>query len=123
MASSPAFLQTRLPAILERLAAETDAGAIGWESAAPPDAYAVTIGDVRFRVRSIGGDGESPYVLEFLSTGQLPPPAPALVTTPDLGEPLIGLVTRLYVGARTSVLGDLPDPFESVERALDLETG
>jgi hypothetical protein len=117
--ATPDFLQARLPAILDRLIERTEAGSIDWETAAPADAYAVTIGDVRFRVRSLVGDSTPPYVLEFLGQ-QVPTPAPALVTG-DLGENLENLVTRLYAVARRSVIGDIPDPFESVERVLELE--
>jgi hypothetical protein len=119
--ASPDFFAARLPAILTRLLERTENGEVDWEVAALPDAYAVTIGDVRFRVRSVNGDGAAPYILEFLGQGAVPPPAPALVTSTESGEGIYGLVERLYLSARQDVLGSVPDPFASVERALGLE--
>lgn len=114
----PEFHTTRLPTILARLIDATDRGDIHWEPAALPDSYAVTIEDVRFRVRSRDGDGAHPYVLEFL--GMNAAVSPSVVTT---GEPdeLENLIERLYRAARQDVLGSIPDPFESVERALGIE--
>jgi hypothetical protein len=118
--ASPDFTAARLPAILARLIERTERGEVDWEAAAPPDSFAVTIGEVRFRIRSFDGDVAPPYVLEFL--GQGPAPAPALMTGVDLGENLDSLLTRLYLVARESVIGSIPDPFVSVERALGLES-
>ncbi len=111
------LIESRLPRILERIIEQTDAGELKWEIAAVPDGYAVTVGDVRFRVRSMTADGEQPYVLELLTPN---PPASAITTGSGQGEILDALVSRLYVVARLSAVGDIPDPFESVEQALGL---
>jgi hypothetical protein len=108
----------RLVAILTRLSERTERAELNWEAAAPPDSFAVTVGEVRFRVRSRDGDGAAPFVLEFL--GQVPLLSPALMTG---GEPdeMDTLIERLYHSARQAVIGSLPDPFESVEKALGIE--
>ena len=115
----PDFHATRLPAILTRLVETTERREIGWEAAAVPDSYAVTVGDVRFRVRSRDADSAQPYVLEFLGE-DVPAVAPSLIT---VGEPdeLSVLIERLYRAAREDVVGSTPDPFASVERALGIE--
>jgi hypothetical protein len=119
--TSPDFHATRLPAILTRLIEATERGEIDWETAAFPDSFAVTIGDVRFRVRSHDADMARPYVLEFLGQDPNPIAAPVIMTGDEMDD-LDILVEGLYRAARQNVLGSTPDPFASVERALGLET-
>jgi hypothetical protein len=118
--ASPDLVAERLPAILTRLIETTERGEIQWETAAPPDAFAVTVADVRFRVRSRDGNSMAPFILEFLGGGVVPAVAPPRMTggEPDELDPLI---PRLYHVARQDVIGSTPDPFVSVERALGLE--
>jgi hypothetical protein len=115
--ASPDFTRSRLPPILNSLIVRTEAEAIEWEAAAVPDGYAVTVGEVRFRIRSMDGDGQQPYALEFLIPGPSIP-APVIVTGHD--EILDEMVSQLYFVARRSAVGDPSDPFDSVEQALGL---
>ena len=114
--ATPDFFQTRLPRILETLIERTEANEITWERAAFPDSYGVTVGEVRFRVRSTNGNGEPPYILEFLGEPSL---QPSVTGQPSPVPGSDELVTRLYRAARTSAPAP-PDPFESVERSLGL---
>lgn len=115
------FVESRLPPILARVIERTEAHEIEWEVAALPDAFAVTIGDVRFRVRSVSADTQPPYALEFL--GQGAPQLPMVITGPGVEQQHVSeLVGDLYAVARASATSDLSDPFESVEQALGLES-
>jgi hypothetical protein len=100
--------EERLWRIVEGLIAQTEAGQVVWETGSPPDSYAVTLGDVRFRVRSRDGDGHAPYILDL--------PGPELQT--DAGDQTAhnAQLQRLHEVARQSA----PDPFRVVEQQLGL---
>jgi len=114
--ASPDSSASRLPPILERLVERTEAEEIEWDVAAVPDGYAVTVGDVRFRVRSVSGDGQPPYVLEFLLSA--PFSMPSVITGHN--ENVDALLGQLYSVARRSAVGEVADPFDLVEQALGL---
>jgi hypothetical protein len=113
--SSPEFITSRLPAILTGLIERTESGEIKWEMAQMPSAYAVNVGDVRFRVSSATGFGKAPYILEFLAQ----PATPPIMTGDAPNDPVSQLIDRLYSVVRAAVV--VPDPFESVEEALGLK--
>jgi hypothetical protein len=116
--ASPDFLHTRLPRVLRRIIEQTREGALEWEVAAPPDAYAVSVGEMRFRIRSRDADTQEPYVLEFLGGPQVT--IPPLQTVPGDQDPSDPLIREMYAVARQSALRGQPDPFASVEQALGL---
>ena len=110
-------MRGRLRTIIEQLITRTTDNGITWERAAMPDSYAVTIGDVRFRVRSAAGNEAAPYVLEFLGEGANV--GPILTRIPAVSEE-DQLVESLYNAARLSAWVNTPDPFLSVERQLGI---
>lgn len=105
----------RLSRILDRLIERTEAGQIAWEAGAPPDSYAVTIADVRFRIRTRDANGQAPHVLDIM--GQAPE-----VVASDLGVVSSRNVQleRLYAVARRNVAERAADQLGSVEQQLGL---
>jgi hypothetical protein len=103
--------------ILEKLIERTDADEIAWERAARPDSYAVTIAGTRFRVGSVQGNGQPPFVLEFLGDVGLPPMRSDDAINPESRQILL---PRLYAAARTSTLKHALDLLGHVEEQLGL---
>jgi hypothetical protein len=115
--STPDAMRTRVTRIVEKLAAQTAADAIEWERAAIADSYGVTIGAVRFRVRSAAGDREAPYILEFLGEGANIGP---IMTASTIESTQDRLIVNLYLAARASAWANTPDPLLSVELQLGI---
>lgn len=111
----PDELPERFVVMLGRLADETEAGKVQWERGAPFDSYAVDVATVRFRVRSVTGNGRPPYVLEFLRDGSFVAPR---ITNADEDPVEAEVIERLYNVARASAIEHSPDPFDAVEREL-----
>jgi len=101
----------RLTRILDRLIERTEADDVEWEYGAPGDSYAVTIADLRFRIRTRDGNEQPPYILEVMG--------PVSASIEDDVERL----TRLYVAGRRSAIAHAPpppDPLRDVEQQLGL---
>lgn len=108
-------MPNRLTPIIERVIERSTAGELRWERGAPSDSYAVNVGAVRFRIRTLMGNEEPPYVLELLNSF-----SPDIVTGPTIEPGRAQLIQGLYNAARSSAMASAPDPFLSVEQELGI---
>ena len=113
--STPDEMPVRITRIVGRLIELTEANKISWERGAPFDSYATDVATVRFRIRSVSGTGEPPYVLEFLGEASHTLP---LVTGETVDSDADRAIQRLYNAARSNTALNSPDPFDAVEREL-----
>ena len=113
--STPDEMPARITRIVSRLIELTEANKILWERGAPFDSYATDVATVRFRIRSVSGTGEPPYVLEFLGEASHVMP---IVTGETIDSDGGNAIQRLFNAARSNTAVNSPDPFDAVEREL-----
>jgi hypothetical protein len=113
--STPDQMPARIARILNRLTEQTNANKIKWERGAPFDSYATDVATVRFRIRSASGNGEPPYVLEFLRDAAHNMP---IVTGDTIDTEQAQAIQNLYNAARSNAVANSPDPFDAVEKEL-----
>jgi hypothetical protein len=113
--STPDRMPNRLTPIIERVIERSIMGELRWERGAPPDSYAVDVGAIRFRIRTLMGNEDPPYVLELLNSF-----SPDIITDPTIKPGRAQLIQDLYNAARSNAISNAPDPLLSVEKELGL---
>jgi hypothetical protein len=109
-------VRARIAQIIDGLIERTETGQLSWERAAPPDAYAVSVGDIRFRIRSVQANNHAPFVLEFLGDVTLPELNSQDPDNPGMPERL----ARLYAAASASSVARSLASLETVAAELGL---
>jgi hypothetical protein len=102
--------RARFERIIERIIERSDADEIVWERGAPPQSWAVNIGDLRFRVRREGGE-QLLYSLDIMG------PDPETL----VGAEWSSLLERFYRAAQANGERHTPDPLDTVESELGLD--
>jgi hypothetical protein len=111
MNASDQSKRTRLLRIITRLTERTNTDEIIWERAAPPDSWAVDIGQTRFRVYPEGNERPG-YVLDLMG------PAGEQITSED--AEVAEALASLYRAADANGKRHTPDPFADIEARLGL---